>query len=156
MNIRSIIVSERFWSRVNVVERKRCWTWLGAKDNYGYGQFRMDGKTIRAPRMAFFLRNGRWPNNACHKCDNPICCNPDHIFDGTRSDNMRDMVRKGRNKTDIGEKHGGSVLTDSKVTSMRRDYKTGLKSLEFIASEYGCSQSTAQRVISRTNWRHLP
>lgn len=156
MNVRSLIVSERFWSLVNVVERRRCWIWRGASDGLGYGQFRMNGKTIRAPRVAFFLRNGHWPNNALHRCDNPPCCNPDHIWDGTRFDNMRDMVRKGRNGNAIGEQHGRSVLTELKVIGIRQDYKSGLCSMVELSRKYKCSQSTIQRVVARTNWRHIP
>lgn len=156
MNVRSPFIHERFWSRVNVTVNIRCWQWLGRKDENGYGQVRINGKTMRAPRVAFWLRNGKWPNNACHTCDNPVCCNPNHIFDGTRSDNMRDMVSKGRNKTRIGEQHGRSVLTDQKVLDMRSNYRDGGISLESLAKKYGCSFSTAQRVIKRHNWKHLP
>lgn len=156
MNNKSSVVSERFWSRVHVSEKLRCWPWLGAKDSLGYGQFRMDGRTIRAPRVAFWLRNKKWPNNACHKCDSPSCCNPDHLFDGTRQDNMRDMVSKGRHKTDRGENHGRAVLTNGKVTQMRSEYRLGCISLNELASKFGCSFSTAQRIITRKNWRHIP
>ena len=156
MNNRSSQIHERFWSMVEVAESLRCWPWRGAKDKNGYGQFRTDGKTIRSPRVAFFLRNGIWPDQACHSCDNPACCNPGHIFSGTRSDNMRDMVSKGRNKTDRGEAHGRAVLTDAKVIAMRAEYKIGNISLSSLGKKYGCSFGTAQRVINRTNWKHLP
>ncbi len=149
-------MSERFWSKVSVVEDSRCWLWNGSSDVNGYGKFRASGRTIRAPRVAFFLRNSRWPNNACHRCDNPRCCNPDHIFDGTHAENMRDMAEKGRAKTDRGEAHWRAVLTDAKVIAMRADYKSGTISLYRLAAKNGCSFSTAQRVIKRTNWRHLP
>jgi hypothetical protein len=155
MNNRSSQIHERFWSMVEVKESLRCWLWRGAKDENGYGQFRIDGKTIRAPRVAFFLRNGIWPDQACHSCDNPACCNPGHIFSGTRSDNMMDMVKKGRCKPDRGEAHGRAVLTDTKVVAMRNMYKNGITSLTEIAEHFGCSFSTAQRVINRTNWKHI-
>ena len=140
---------------VNVCENLRCWSWRGATDHNGYGQFRMNGRTIRAPRVAFFLRNGEWPDNACHSCDNPICCNPSHIFTGSRSDNMRDMVAKGRNKPDRGESHGRSVLTDEKVKLIRKLYSDGGISFSKLAIKFGCSFSTIQRVVNKTNWKHL-
>lgn len=155
MNTQSPVLSERFWSKVEVVERLRCWPWKGSKDKDGYGTLTHEGQFIRAPRVAFFLRNGVWPNNACHTCDNPTCCNPDHIFDGTRLDNMRDMVAKGRNKTDRGESHGGAVLTESKVLAMRSEYKEGSIGFGTLAKKYGCSNSTVQRVINRRNWKHI-
>ena len=149
-------MSERFWSKVSVVEDSRCWIWNGASDGNGYGQFRTNGQTIRAPRVAFFLRHSRWPRNACHQCDNPKCCNPGHIYDGTHADNMKDMSDRGRVKTRRGEDHGRSVLTNAKVIAMRSDYKSGNVSLYDLGNKYGCSFGTAQRVIKRTNWRHLP
>lgn len=156
MNTSTKIISERFWSKVTVAEQLKCWPWNGSKDALGYGQFRMSGRTIRAPRVAYWLRFDEWPVNACHRCDNPTCCNPDHLFSGSRADNMRDMVQKRRNKTDRGEDHTGAVLTDAKVIAMRADYKTGATSLAKLGDKYGCSFSTAQRVIKRHNWRHLP
>lgn len=155
MNNDSPVLAERFWSKVHVTKRIRCWPWLGAKDSLGYGKLMHEMRPQRAHRVAFFLRNGSWPDNACHKCDNPSCCNPDHIFDGTRAANMKDMVAKGRHNTPRGERHGGAVLNDAKVREMRREYGLGCISLEGLASKAGCSFSTAQRVISRKNWRHV-
>lgn len=155
MNINSPVLSERFWSKVDVSFRMKCWAWRGGKDEHGYGNVMIAGKVIKAPRVAFFLRNGTWPRNACHSCDNPSCCNPDHIFDGTRSDNMKDMVSKGRHRIAIGEKHGGAVLTDKKVIAMRKEYVLEPISMESLAKKYGCSFGTVQRVIRRKNWRHL-
>lgn len=150
------MLSERFWSKVNVTVKIRCWYWLGAKNSFGYGQLTEKGKNLKAPRVAYFLRNGRWPKNACHRCDNPACCNPDHIFEGTRSENARDMVSKGRCKPDRGESHGGAVLSNVAVIGIRSDYKEGNYSMESLAKKYSCSFSTIQRVITRKNWRHVP
>lgn len=157
MNNLSPVISERFWSRVSVGLKLRCWNWRGVKDENGYGKFRMEGKTLRAPRVAFWLRHGHWPENACHKCDNPTCCNPDHLFDGTRSDNMQDMVRKGRHLRGAprGEAHGSSVLTNEKVHQMRAIYALGETSISTIAKMFDCTFSTVQRVISRKSWRHI-
>lgn len=156
MNNLSEYLPERFWSKVNVCEKIRCWEFRGSKNNGGYGNFRHQGKTMKAARVAFFLRKGYWPRNACHSCDNPACCNPDHIFDGSHKDNMQDMVKKGRNKADRGEKHGGAVLTDKAVIEIRTAYKNGSVSMAALATQFGCSFSTIQRVIKRTNWTHLP
>lgn len=155
MNIESPVLAERFWSKVGVNHRLRCWPWMGTKDKHGYGTMMNEGKFVRAPRVAFFLRNSKWPDNACHACDNPICCNPDHIFDGTHGDNMRDMIAKGRNKPIRGEKHGRAVLRDYEVLSMRQEYSLGRVSLTELARKFGCSFSTVRRVIARENWKHL-
>lgn len=155
MNNQSPILSERFWSKVSVIQRNKCWIWNGCVTPQGYGNITVDGKCLKAPRVAFFLRNGKWPRHACHKCDNPSCCNPDHIFDGTHADNMKDMALKKRNKTDVGEKHGGAVLTNKQVARIRELYKEGKLSQKTIAEVFKCSQPTVWRIVNRKNWTHL-
>lgn len=156
MNIRSSEMHERFWSKVDVCESLRCWHWRGHRDENGYGKFLVGGKCVTASRVAFFLRNGEWPNHACHKCDNPPCCNPDHIFSGTHQDNMRDMMEKRRHKAYCGERHGSARLTDKTVLEIRKKYKAGNVSMINLAKQYGVSFSSIQRVLTRKTWRHLP
>jgi hypothetical protein len=78
----------------------RCWLWTAGCDDKGNGQITVmtdsGWRPVKAPRAAFFLSRGFWPDQACHHCDNPPCVNPDHIFNGTRSDNIRDSMSKGR------------------------------------------------------------
>lgn len=92
---------DRFWSRVEVRGVDECWEWQGSRNVAGYGQFIVDGKNVRAHRMMAAAKAGRPLNGpdeyACHHCDNPPCVNPKHLFLGTATDNMRDMLRKGRN-----------------------------------------------------------
>lgn len=91
---------ERFWSRVK--RGDGCWEWQGGSNQYGYGLFTRRGcdtKVTRvASRISWELAHGPIPQGmvVCHKCDNPPCVNPDHLFIGTHLDNMRDMVAKGR------------------------------------------------------------
>ncbi len=73
-----------------------CWEWTGATGQHGYGQLRIAGRLHTAPRIMFYLTRGYLPACVCHRCDNPGCVNPTHLFGGTHSDNMRDCVRKGR------------------------------------------------------------
>ena len=92
-------LESRFWVKVDIRGDDECWPWLGASDQHGRGQFWMDGRKHRSPRIAWSLRNGEpFPDHlhACHTCDNPPCCNPRHIWPGTRSDNFLDASRKGR------------------------------------------------------------
>jgi hypothetical protein len=75
-----------------------CWEWYGAFNNYGYGSIRVDGLRVGAHRASYVAHVGPLPSNmqVLHKCDNPSCVNPDHLFLGTQSDNVYDMVHKGR------------------------------------------------------------
>lgn len=75
----------------------QCWPWLKCCDGWNYGTFYFQGKNRKAHRVAFYLKHGRWPEpNGLHSCDNPPCCNPRHVFEGTDADNAADRVAKGR------------------------------------------------------------
>lgn len=87
----------RFWSKVR--KSDECWIWIaGRYFPAGYGQFFLDGRDMRAHRTSWTIVHGPIPDGlwVLHKCDNPPCVRPDHLFLGTRSDNMRDCVSKGR------------------------------------------------------------
>ena len=98
-------LSERFWSKVDRGGDDECWEWQAAAaltdPDYQYGAFGVPGRgPILSHRMAWELTHGEITEglHVCHHCDNPPCCNPRHLFLGTRSDNMQDMLRKGRGK----------------------------------------------------------
>ena len=99
---------ERLLDKVVVDEVTDCWNFTGGKNNIGYGMIR-DGKKMRtAHRVSYEEHIGKIPARMCvlHKCDNPICCAPHHLWIGTLKDNTQDMMRKGRAKT-FGGKNGG-------------------------------------------------
>jgi len=92
-------VEERFWQKVDIRSSRECWPWKGATDVSGRGDFWRDGVKQKAPRVAWSLRYGvPFPKelHACHTCDNPACCNPEHLWPGTRTQNFMDAARKGR------------------------------------------------------------
>lgn len=95
--------SQKFWSKVKIVnDEDSCWEWQAGLNTNGYGQFNLckDGKRLNmgAHRFSYELANGPIPKGilVCHKCDNPKCVRPKHLFPGTYQDNMDDMVRKKR------------------------------------------------------------
>ena len=113
---------ERFWSKV--AKSDGCWLWTAARNEQGYGEFSLDGKLQRAHRVSFYLAHGRWPEpNALHKCDNPPCVRPDHLFEGTHKENMADMTSKGR-----------SVRGRSRPTSVREAIRSSMKRSPAVAA----------------------
>lgn len=97
----SPITWARFWSKVSIPSKAHhlleCWTWTGSTAK-GYGQIKIEGDVLRAHRVAFEMFNGPLPDgmHALHTCDNPLCCNPRHLWAGSHLDNMRDKSAKGR------------------------------------------------------------
>lgn len=101
---------EDFWTHVAIGQPEECWPWDRAKTGAGYGMLRLDGTNRYAHRTAYELVRGPIPRGAhiLHSCDNPPCCNPAHLSIGSRSDNMRDCVAKGR------QNHPSSAKTHCK------------------------------------------
>lgn len=109
-------VEERFWSKVDRREPQECWTWQGAHGQKAgrqqYGTFNMGDRYVGAHRAAYILHHGAEPGPGmmvCHRCDNPRCVNPGHLFLGTAAENQRDKALKGRAKK-AGRPHGGGKL----------------------------------------------
>jgi hypothetical protein len=88
----------RFFSKVKIGAPNECWPWLASLTRKGYGKFGINVKTYEAHRVAWMIFNGAINGMCvCHRCDNPLCVNPNHLFLGTNKDNVLDMVAKGRN-----------------------------------------------------------
>ena len=135
-----------------------CWPWTAGTNNYGYGLIsrgRRGEGLVLAHRVALERRLGRplKPGHcACHHCDNPPCCNPEHLFEGTLADNNRDMSRKGRAAR--GESAGNTKLTEAMVLEIRSRAQAG-EYQRTLAAEFGVSRENVSLIVNRVNWRHV-
>jgi HNH endonuclease len=134
-----------------------CWLWAGATDRDGYGIFRGDVGGItyaKAHRYSWAFHTGEvLPRGimVCHKCDNPRCVNPDHLFPGTAADNMIDKIRKGRANVPFGERAPTARLTVKQVKAIIRDPRPHAQ----IAADYGVAATTIGSVKQRVSWAWL-
>lgn len=96
---------ESFWNKVNIRSENECWEW-NAGLRTGYGVFKVNRKSKSAHRLSYLLSYNKDPGElcVCHKCDNRKCVNPNHLFLGTQSDNMKDCYNKGRMYIPIGNR----------------------------------------------------
>ncbi len=152
---------DRFWSFVAKGDPNDCWAWMGAKDRDGYGRFHVPtsrNSTALAHRIAFGLTYGEEPQAVCHKCDNPCCCNPSHMFGGTKLDNNLDMTRKGRNKGPRlplrGQGHHQAKLTDDQAIEIRAAYSVGDVSQRQLAAVYGVCQRSISKVVRGISFKN--
>jgi hypothetical protein len=148
--------SERFWSKVDRSGGPdQCWPWLASTDSNGYGKFYVGGKLQKSPRVAFFLIIGHWPIAALHRCDNAICVNPNHLFEGSQADNMKDMREKGRHsyKAHLGSKNGRAKITESKVDEIRCLYRENNLTQRAIGEMFGLSNQMVSRIIAGLAWK---
>ncbi len=151
---------EEFWARVDVRGFNECWEWQGCRHPIdGRGRLRWRGEETYAHRLAFELATGRkLVNHGLHTCDNPPCCNPSHVRDGTQADNMIDMQTKGRARGGTrayrGEEHHNSYLGELKVRQIRDLCRFGFTQ-RLVAVAFHTTQATVQRIASRKVWRHV-
>lgn len=142
----------RFWSKVD--KSGDCWEWAAGRGSFGYGRFRALGKTDYAHRVSYGLEYGEIPDGMCvlHKCDNPPCVNPAHIFLGTKADNMADRDAKGRNVK--GGNHGQSKLTEEDIPRIRDMLRMGCTQAD-IAGWFGVHQVTISKINTGYKWSHV-
>jgi hypothetical protein len=169
-------VGPRFWSRVDKQGPihpvcGQCWSWTSRQNEDGYGSMRVNGKETRVHRVSWEIHNGPIPGglHVLHRCDNPSCVNPAHLFLGTHNDNMADMYAKQRRQAARGERNGSrtkpercprgerqglAVLTAESVLKIRDQYNHGA-SLAELGRTYGVDRSTISAVVTRETWKHV-
>ena len=151
----SMPMPERFWAYTE--KHGDCLLWKGATNANGYGAFYFKKKIVTASRVAFELTNGPIPTGlfVCHKCDTPLCVNPDHLFLGTHEDNMIDRDKKnpmgGIVTTSKGEGNVKAKLSAHNVFEIRRS----ILGSRALARQYGVDRTTIQRIRSKKIWSHI-
>lgn len=137
-----IKLSNRFWSKVNITTG--CWEWTAAKDLHGYGRFQHNGKNRKAPRICWELMYGPTEKQILHRCDNPACVNPNHLFVGNHADNMRDRSLK--------ERQPNVRLTTAQVREIK---KTKGQPRQPVADKYGITVRAVSAIRGGERWGHV-
>ncbi len=140
-------LDDRIWPEPN----SGCFLWLGAHNGKGYSQIKIRGKRFFVHRLVYQLTKGAIPSGmvVMHKCDNPACCNPNHLTIGTPKDNTRDAVRKGRMA--FGQRHYHSVFTEDDVREIRQSSEPTAS----LMKRYGVSRGAIDGIRDGRNWRHV-
>jgi hypothetical protein len=149
----------RFWAGVGKRSFDVCWPFRNGK---WYGQIQHEGELVRTHRLSWIIHNGEIPPRGCicHKCDNPPCSNPTHLFLGSYRDNIMDARAKGRMVTTEacirrGEANNKAKLTAAKVTEIRALYATATRNQVQLASDYSVTQAAIWAVLNRKTWKHV-
>lgn len=132
-----------------------CHEWRRGKDGRGYGAFYPEpNKQVRAHRYAYERAKGTIPPglDICHRCDNTACVNPEHLFPGTHTDNMRDMASKVRGN--IGVNSSAAKLTEADVIKIRAMRAAGMP-MKTIAASFPVGRTVVSRIVSRKLWKHV-
>lgn len=151
---------ERFMMKVNCdgpyhsAEMGRCWEWTASRNRKGYGQLNVDGVVITAHRVSYGLFAGEIPPGmwVLHKCDNPWCVRPEHLFLGTNADNVADKVRKGRQSHMRGTGHPLAKLTDDDIREIRMLRESGM-TIVALGRMFGISHTAISRIYMRKIWK---
>lgn len=145
---------DRFWSKVNKIP-DGCWIWTGTYDRKGYGQIKINHKTVKAHRWSWEFINGPVPYGKMilHSCvGQRNCVNPDHLRPGTNQENVNDKMDQGRQAK--GESNGSSKLTETKVLEIREKYVTGF-SWQKLSDMFNVSKKQIKNIVHRKNWKNI-
>lgn len=166
---------KRFWEKVQ--KTPTCWVWTASrKSGGGYGNFIVGRRVMVASRVSWELHFGAIPDGkfVCHRCDNPPCVRPDHLFIGDAKDNRDDMIAKGRLRAARGDSNGSrkhperlargaanqkTKLTEEQVREIRRAYdpntNRGPGTLLQLGKRFGVNRTTISEIVKRTTWSHV-
>lgn len=150
------MTNEEFFKSRTAPQPNGCVLWTGARGgsrNYGLLWRKPLGIRLYAHRFSYAQYVGTIPTgySVLHKCDNPLCVNPDHLFAGTQADNMKDMAAKGRANAPKGEAHCSRKLDECKV----REIRASSASLSALAAQYGVSSQSIHGIRRTKYWKHV-
>ncbi len=146
----------RFWDNVDIRKPDECWQWRMHKIYTGYGYFTLKNRPIRTNRISWIFSYGDIPDGlfVLHHCDNPSCCNPNHLFLGTQMDNMHDMISKGHKVVKTGSSNFHAKLSEDDILNIRTMYSNGIYQKD-IAKQFGICQQSVSLIVNRINWKHI-
>jgi hypothetical protein len=146
---------EDFWKYVDILGEDDCWNWKLWKNTKGYGRWKVCKKTIFCHRHAYEISIGPIPDgyHILHHCDNPLCCNPKHLFAGTNKDNVNDRVSKNRSADCSGELNSRAKLTNKDVVQIRELCKT-MRQTD-IAKLYNVTRTIINSIIKKRSWKNI-
>ena len=150
-----IPTKQRFWK--NVQKTDYCWNWIGSKCDGGYGQLIEKGnKNLKTHRLSWELHYGKIPQKmcVCHKCDNPSCVRPEHLFLGNMKDNVTDMIKKNRGHWAHGDKHYRAKLSCNDIKTIRDLYNQGKNQSE-IARKFQVTPGWIGKIVKNKYWKHV-
>lgn len=172
----------RFDAKVDRRGPDECWPWTSTRTPKGYGKFTLSRTSKKyAHRLAYEFEHGAIPDglHVCHRCDNPPCCNPAHLFAGTNAENVADRVAKGRGRIigprfpngklsrrtvdprdgtrgrPRGAEHPKAKLTEADVRLIRDLYASGGATYRGLAADFGINPMSVWAVVARKSWRHV-
>jgi len=152
-------IAQRFWGKVAIGRIDECWPWQASSNKLGYGRFVIKKVIYKAHRVAFAIHNGLFNYKLCvlHKCDNPCCCNPKHLFTGTQSQNIADCISKGRKRTTpkVGEENNKAKLTAKQVAEIRSSFRPIYGVATALSKKYNVYRTTITRIAQRQTWKHI-
>ncbi len=138
---------DNFWSKVDKNGPSGCWNWTACANKRGYGSITINYVMLRANRVSYFMANGPFLKSlmVCHTCDNPRCVNPAHLFLGTCTVNVHDMVQKGRGRW-------GSTMNMEKANQIRALYAAGGITMQKLADQFDSCLASICFIINYKSW----
>lgn len=145
-------IEERFWDKVDVGNEDECWEWQAAQDGDGYGNFKLYGSVKRAHRVVLALDEGDLSlldefELVRHSCDNPACCNPRHLHEGTQKSNMIDMSERGR--------AAGQILDADDARLIKERYREEDVSYSELADDFGVQKGSVAAIMNGHSFKHV-